>query len=406
MHLVLVDDNSSGLYPFSILHCPWELRCGPMRVVDAWTALLTPTTHEFVADKSLVDSFLARFPQYQNSTVVDDRAVILKSSLVPSKSAGRAIESSADRDCFYVLNDDIVGLSCTVSSWNSTNNRIPTAEQASTLDWPRIDLACHRVNELWQSLDEVAHSIDDAYYSIYSKSDALPLTSTGVIALAAENIIRAENLHIEPFVLLDATKGPIILEDGVRIMAHSVIYGPCYIGHNSIIKAGAKIYPNTVIGEWSKVGGEVENSIIHAYSNKQHEGFLGHSHIGEWVNLGADTNTSDLKNTYGPIRITRRGQEVDSGRMFLGLLCGDHTKSGINTMFNTGTVCGIHANVIGAGYTPTEIPSFAWGAIADSRHMPLRKALSIARTVMKRRNKELLAEEEVLMSLEAERIQS
>ncbi|MBK9246794.1 MAG: hypothetical protein IPM69_01445 [Ignavibacteria bacterium] len=140
-----------------------------------------------------------------------------------------------------------------------------------------------------------------------------------------------------------------------------------------------------------KVGGEVENSIIHAYSNKQHDGFLGHSYIGEWVNLGADTNTSDLKNTYGLISVIIQGKKVETGNMYLGLLCGDHTKCGINSMFSTGTVVGIFANIFGAGFHPTVIDSFSWG---DNRtQYKIDKAIEVAETVMKRRHRTPTTEE-------------
>ncbi len=187
-------------------------------------------------------------------------------------------------------------------------------------------------------------------------------------------------------------------------MANAVLVGPCFIGDNSIIKIGAKIYEKTAIGEWCKVGGEVENSIIHAYANKQHDGFLGHSYLGEWVNLGADTNTSDLKNTYGKISAILRNKEVNSERMFLGLMAGDHTKSGINTMFTTGTVAGVSSNVIGAGYPPRSIPSFSFGGFKDSPVYDFQKAIDVAKTVMLRRQKELLPEEEALLKMEFERL--
>jgi UDP-N-acetylglucosamine diphosphorylase/glucosamine-1-phosphate N-acetyltransferase len=187
-------------------------------------------------------------------------------------------------------------------------------------------------------------------------------------------------------------------------MSNTVIYGPCYIGKNSTIKPGAKIYPNTSIGEWCKVGGEVENSIFQAYSNKQHEGFLGHSFISEWVNLGADTNNSDLKNTYSNISMQLPHKLVNTNRIFLGLICGDHTKSGINSMFTTGTVSGLCGILVKEWFLPNYIKSYTWGGKTNSPIYKFEKAIETAKIVMLRRNKELCEEEIELLKLEYERV--
>lgn len=195
--------------------------------------------------------------------------------------------------------------------------------------------------------------------------------------------------------VLDASNGPIVVESGARIMHGAVLLGPVVVGENTVIKIGAKVYPGTTIGPHCKVGGEVEDSILLGYSNKQHDGFLGHSYLGEWVNLGADTNTSDLKNNYGSIRINLDGREVDTGVMFLGSLIGDHVKTGINTMLNTGTVIGVGANVFGAGFPPKAIDRFAWGT--DGERFDVDRAVDLARVVMARRSVQLKPEDETLL---------
>ena len=166
------------------------------------------------------------------------------------------------------------------------------------------------------------------------------------------------------------------------------------MGNGSSIKIGAKIYEGTSIGEFCKVGGEVEESIIHSHSNKQHDGFLGHAYLGQWVNLGADTNNSDLKNNYGNVKVHVNGDLVDSGSMFVGLFMGDHSKAGINTMFNTGTSVGTMCNVFGSGFPPKYIPSFSWGGAEKMVEHDLSKAVETARQVMARRKKKLTAEHE------------
>jgi UDP-N-acetylglucosamine diphosphorylase/glucosamine-1-phosphate N-acetyltransferase len=197
--------------------------------------------------------------------------------------------------------------------------------------------------------------------------------------------------------VLDAEDGPIFIDEGATIMANASLQGPLFVGAKSTIKMGAKIYEGTSIGPVCKVGGEVEESIFHAYSNKQHEGFLGHAYLGEWVNLGADTNNSDLKNNYGTVRVHIDGKTIDSGLLFVGLFMGDHAKSGINTMFNTGTVVGVMSNVFGADYPDKLVPSFAWGGAASCETYACEKALQVARRVMARRNRELTKAQEAVL---------
>lgn len=191
---------------------------------------------------------------------------------------------------------------------------------------------------------------------------------------------------IHPFVAFDLRKGPVFLDDQVEVMSHSVLSGPLYIGAGSKVKAGSTFYPNTIIGPVCKVGGELEDVIIQGYSNKQHAGFLGHSFIGSWCNLGADTNNSDLKNTYAPVDIWENGKMVSTGSLFMGLIMGDHSKTGINTMLNTGSVIGFSSMVFGAGFPDRFIPSFHWSA--DGKLIPFRlnKAIETARAVMGRRS--------------------
>ncbi len=218
-----------------------------------------------------------------------------------------------------------------------------------------------------------------------------------VTLLDEKNIHIASGAIIKPGVVLDAEDGPIFIDEGATVMANACLQGPLYVGKKSIIKMGAKIYEGTSIGPVCKIGGEVDASIIHGYSNKQHEGFLGHAYLGEWVNLGADTNNSDLKNNYSNVKVHINGKMVDSGSLFAGLFMGDHAKSGINTMFNTGTVVGVMSNVFGAGYPDKFIPSFTWGGVESSETYALDKALEVARRVMARRRQNLTSAQEAVL---------
>ncbi len=208
--------------------------------------------------------------------------------------------------------------------------------------------------------------------------------------------------------IFNSSSGPIVIDEGAEVMEGSILRGPIYIGKNAGVKMGAKIYGPTSIGTFSKVGGEVNNSVINGFSNKGHDGFLGNSVLGFWCNLGADTNTSNLKNDYSIVKLWNYQKEsfVRSGLQFLGLVMGDHSKCGINTMFNTGTVVGVSCNVYGSGFQPNMIPSFSWGKPGSFATYQFEKAMRVAQLVMERRDKNLHGTEEMLMKEVFEKTES
>ena len=199
-----------------------------------------------------------------------------------------------------------------------------------------------------------------------------------------------------PCVVLDAEQGPIYIGANVRISPHVSVQGPCYIGDDTLIQSGAAIREATAIGPVCKVGGEVEASIIHSYSNKQHDGFLGHSYLGQWINIAADSINSDLKNTYGKVRVPINGVEVDSGEMFVGLTVGDHSKCGINSSFATGSVVGFSANLFMSAHIPKFVPSFAWYTDSCREYYDAQRGLDVARKVMARRKVAMTAAQQNL----------
>ncbi|MCK5456715.1 MAG: hypothetical protein KAI45_06265, partial [Melioribacteraceae bacterium] len=202
-----------------------------------------------------------------------------------------------------------------------------------------------------------------------------------------------------PGAVLDAEEGPIFIDKNATVFPNTVIQGPTSVGENALIKIGAKIYGETSIGPVCKISGEIGESILHSYSNKQHNGFLGHAYLGSWVNIGAGTNNSDLKNNYGNVKVTINDVEIDTGEVMAGLIMGDHAKSGIDTMFNTGTVVGVSANVFGTGFPPKYIPSFSWGGTEGLTTFKFDKAIDVAEKVMVRRNKELTVDENNILKI-------
>lgn len=213
-----------------------------------------------------------------------------------------------------------------------------------------------------------------------------------------EKIYVAEGVKVS-WAMLNASEGPIYLGAHAEVMEGSILKGSLAVCEHAQIKMGAKIYGDTTIGPYSRIGGEISNSVILGYSNKGHDGFLGNSVLGEWCNLGADTNNSNLKNNYSSVKAWSytAGKEVNTGLQFCGLMMGDHSKCGINTMFNTGTVVGVAANIFGGGFPPKFIPSFSWGGADGFVVYHYEKAIETAERVMQRRGKSLSdAERQIL----------
>ncbi|HPF40034.1 MAG TPA: putative sugar nucleotidyl transferase [Phycisphaerae bacterium] len=260
-----------------------------------------------------------------------------------------------------------------------------------------IDPAGARLIEYpWQLVNATPREIVRAFADVEPGSRGIiypgaHLVNEGAIYIGAGS-------RLMPCAVLDADDGPIYIGDNVTIRPNVTITGPCFIGENCTIQAGANIREGTSIGMWSKIGGEVEGTIIHGYSNKQHDGFLGHSYVGEWVNLGADTVTSDLKNTYGSIRVPINGKLIDSGEMFVGAIIGDHTKTGINVALPTGCVIGFASNIFMSRYPPKFIPSFSWLTDDGAERNDPERALAVAHKVVARRKREL-GEAEVALFL-------
>lgn len=216
------------------------------------------------------------------------------------------------------------------------------------------------------------------------------VSSSAVLKNGGKIYIR-DGATIEASCVLNATKGPIYIGEDATVMAGSHIRGPVAICENATIKMGSKIYADTTVGPVCKVGGEINNCIFHSYSNKAHDGFFGNSIIGQWCNIGADTNTSNLKNNYSTIRITdwNDRQEIETGQQFFGTVMGDHNKTAINTQLNTGTICGVNCNIFSDDFPPKLIPSFSWVGSNVIQTYRLDKAFEAMEAMMARRNVEL-----------------
>lgn len=250
------------------------------------------------------------------------------------------------------------------------------------------------IERIWQIFTLNGSEIIADFECITKNRKSEPISSSN-------RTTNSENIFLEPGAIvehsiLNASNGPIYIGNQAEVMEGCMIRGGFALGDHAVLKMGAKIYGPTTIGPHSKVGGEVNNSVIFGYSNKAHDGFLGNSVLGEWCNLGADTNNSNLKNNYSEVKVYDYSSNADilTGLNFCGLFMGDHSKAGINTMFNTGTVTGFSCNVFGAGFPDKHLPSFTWGGAESSEVFDLEKSISLAKAVYFRRNTEFSKEDE------------
>ena len=225
----------------------------------------------------------------------------------------------------------------------------------------------------------------------------------GAVLVEPRHVHIGRGATVRAGAVVSAADGPVWIGLGATVEENAVVRGPAYLGPKAVVKAAARV-DESAIGYWSKVGGEVHGSVLHSLSSKGHDGYLGNSTLGRWCNLGADTNTSNLKNDYGEVTVwdAVAGDFLPSGRQFAGLFMGDHSKCSINTMFNTGTVVGVFCNLFGAGFPPRHVPSFAWGGAGGMSPYRTEKAFRVAEAVMARRGRGLSDAERTLLSEIAE----
>jgi UDP-N-acetylglucosamine diphosphorylase/glucosamine-1-phosphate N-acetyltransferase len=357
------------------------------------------TTIELHARPYLVDLLREQNPGTSVNRAEGQGCLFLNGRLVASEELSRQIPLDGP-DALYTSGEILVAARLGGRTLDALRGKLPEFPEISAFPGlPKTELSPKMVSYPWDLVNfNGAEIVSDFRLLAPEKGEKMRGTVyEGAHLINPGNIVIGEGSGVKPGVVLDGEAGPIWIGNNVTVFPNAVIEGPAYIGDRSMIKVGAKIYENTSIGPVCKVGGEVEGSVIHSFSNKQHDGFLGHAYLGMWVNLGADTNNSDLKNNYGTVKLVIDGETVDSGSTFMGLVMGDHSKSAINSMFNTGTVVGVSSNVFGSGFPPKSVPSFTWGGAEGLKTYELERALEVARRVMGRRKMVLSpAEEKVL----------
>ena len=366
MNYILFDGPSrNNLLPLTYTRPVAEIRIGVLTIREKWETFLhstiTSITEDYLSDK---------FPM-----VEFDENIFINASFLPNPELVKLISNLKPNE-----------------SINSGDNLIAFYSNQSQEE---IDLDSFTKIDFTTSLMQIT-CLTDIFKinSLAIKADYDLITNNRVSSKisSTNNLIHPENIFIEDgvsmeFVTLNATDGPIYIAKDCEIMEGSLIRGPFALCENSILKLGSKIYGGTTIGPYCKIGGEVTNSVVFGYSNKGHDGYLGNSLIGEWCNLGADTNTSNLKNNYADVKIWNYEEDkfLTTGEQFCGLIMGDHSKSAINTMFNTGTVVGVCSNIFGSGFPRNFIPSFSWGGNKGFAEYNIDKVFEVNSKVMKRK---------------------
>ncbi len=383
MQFIIFDGNARYRFlPFTHTRPVADIRCGIMTMRERWEFLLREST------ATLTTSYLQpAFPFkseadniYINAAVFADQHIVTEVKNLQPEEA--------------LLQDNTL-IAYRTAQVLEHGKELETALRSAKV--AAYTSFFHQLQQVWEifKLNEQAIKEDFALLSAGRLSQELPHYVT---ALNKSNIFIEPGARVYPCII-NADAGPVYIGKDAEIMDGCIIRGPLALGEHVVLKMGAKVYGGTTIGPGCKVGGEISNAVFFANSNKGHDGFLGNAVIGEWCNLGADTNCSNLKNNYDEVKIwdEYEHKSVKTGLQFCGLIMGDHSKCGINTMFNTGTVAGVSCNIYGGGFPEKFIPSFSWGGSEGMVTYSLDKAMDTANRMMVRRNKQLTQAEQAIL---------
>lgn len=395
MELIVFDDlNWRNFLPLTFTRPVGDLRLGILKLRQRLSAYLEFETCGMLLMPELSALYRERHPQRRVNQTENIETLFVNSRLVINDELVERIHQLPSGSSLW-QEEDLLAAIYTPKAGEFTYRQL--SEEAGLLPREETDQV-HLWQNIWEMISRNAEYIERDFQDFFYEKDNFFETEVGITVLNPYNIWLGEGVEIKPGVVIDASAGPVVIDEGTLILPNTVIIGPAYIGKNSILKAGARILAGTSIGPVCKIGGELESSIIQGYSNKQHDGYLGHSYLGEWVNIGAGTSNSDLKNNYHSVRsyYYPGGKIVDTSQQFLGTVCGDHVKIGINTAINTGSVISTGCNLFGGSLINGFIPSLRWGSEQQLDEYDLEKFLATAETVKARRGLQLSAVERSL----------
>ena len=370
MNYILFDsDVRNALLPFTYTRPVADIRIGILTIREKWEKFLGFTT------TSITEEYLEnKYPMVELG-----KNILINASFLPTKNLVKQVSDLSNNQAIF-QGEQVIAF------FTSDTQEHVDFDSYEQLEFKEEVL---QIKNTWDifSLNDKAIQADFDLLTEGRTSQPIP---SGVHAIQEENIFIEQGATIS-YSSLNASKGPIYIGKDSEIMEGSLVRGPFALGENSILKMGTKVYGATTVGPFCKVGGEINNSVLFGYSSKGHEGFLGNSVLGEWCNIGADSNTSNLKNNYAEVKLWNYQEErfTNTGLQFCGLMMGDHSKCGINTMFNTGTVIGVSANIFGSGFPRNFVPSFSWGGAAGFTTYQIKKVFEVAKVVMERRGIEL-----------------
>ncbi len=380
MNYILFDDSRhESLLPLTFLRPVADIRIGILTIRGKWEKYLGSKT------STLTENYLSKkFP----AVVKEENNILINGGVLPDKDLMNSIHKLKPNQAL-VNENYIIAIHLTASEIENVDG-----VEHEEIEYKNEYVCLHYTWDIFEK-NEAALLAD--FELITNGRISAKVDSTNTL-IGKENIFIEEGARVQCAVL-NGTTGPIYIGKDSEVMEGSHIRGPMALCDHSIVKMGAKIYGGTTIGPFSKIGGEVSNVVIFGYSNKAHDGYLGNSVIAEWCNLGAGTNNSNLKNNYDLVKMWNYTHQsfVETELQFCGLIMGDHSKTGISTMFNTGTVVGVNSNIYGQGFQRNFIPSFVWGSTSGYKNFDLNLALEIAARVMRRRGRELDQHEKQIM---------
>lgn len=374
MNYILFDGTvRNALLPFTFTRPVADIRIGILTIREKWEKYLGYTT------TTLTEEYLMeKYPMVEM-----EENVMINASFLPNPILIDMVQNLNPKEAI-LFGEEIIAF-----------HTHDTQEDINFDEYELIEYEGDvlRVENTWDIFAKNDAAIREDFELLTEDRFSQPIPKS-VNVIAPENIFIEEGAKLE-FVTLNASTGPIYIGKNAEIMEGSVIRGPFALCEEAQVKLATKVYGATTVGPHCRIGGEVNNSVLFGYSNKGHDGFLGNSVLGEWCNIGADSNNSNLKNNYEEVRLWSYETEgfARTGLQFCGLMMGDHSKCGINTMFNTGTVVGVSTNIFGSGFPRNFVPSFSWGGASGFTTYITKKAFETAKIVMSRRHVEFTEED-------------
>ncbi|MCX6282585.1 MAG: GlmU family protein [Bacteroidetes bacterium] len=371
MNYILFDDSivRTNLLPLTFMRPIADIRIGILTIREKWEMYLNAKT------STLTEAYLSK----KFRIIKEDENILINASVCPTGEIVEAVLNLKPNQT-VVYQDTIIAVHVKAVDLDKLGDASSDGIEEISISNPPV-----RVGHTWEVFSKNGAAILEDFELLTRGRKSQKLSSTNTV-IGSGKVFVEKGAKVE-CAILNTNAGPVYIGKDSEIMEGAMIRGPFALCEGAQVKMAAKIYGPTTVGPYSRVGGEINNTVLFGYSNKAHDGFLGHSVIAEWCNLGADTNTSNLKNTYDTVRLWSYGKQtfVSTSQQFCGLIMGDHSKCAINTMFNTGTVVGVNANIFGPGFQRNFIPSFTWGGTAGHANYDLKKALEVAELVYKRR---------------------